>query len=148
MPHFIMTLISIPVFYFLIGSNFFRLWNAGLIGIGIVLAADYSGYRLNLYQYQNGLITLGNWLPVFHIINMYLISMMYLNWLPKQWSKRIMYTVYFSAFALVIEAIMYRAGAIAYYNWKLWYSYFLTFVGLSLLAYLSDFVLKQQKPVS
>lgn len=134
------SLISLPVFYFLAGHNFHCLWKGGLIGVGIMLAADTAGHYLNLYHYRNSQFMIGGFMPLPHIFNMFLISMLYLNWLPRQWPERISYTAYMSALFIVIEVIMKRAGAIEYLNWELWYSYLLIFVGLSVLAYLSDFV--------
>lgn len=141
-----MTLIIMPIFYFLVGRSILRLWKAGLIGVALMLMVDYAGFRFNLYQYQNGIITLGNWMPVLHIVNCYLVAMMYINWLPGQWGRRILYTVCFSVFTLVIEVMVFSWGGIIYPNWRIWYSYFLCIVGLSLLGYLSDFVLKKPGP--
>ena len=139
MPFLIKALITFPMFYFLVGSNFRMLWKAGLIGVGIMLIADYVGFHFDLYNYQHGFTMLVGFMPPLHIFNMYLISMMYLKWLPQKWGERILYTIYLSVIFLAIEAVMYQADAITYYNWELWYSYFLNIGGLSLFAYLSDF---------
>jgi len=144
MPFLIKALIVFPLFYFTVGRNFFRLWKAGLIGVGLMMIADYIGFKLNLYVYQGELIRIGGFMPLLHIFNVYLISIMYLNWLPEQWSKRILYTVYASALFLAVEAAVFSAGGIIYPNWSIIRSYFLIVGGLSLLAYLSDFVLKKE----
>ncbi|MFZ5595466.1 MAG: hypothetical protein ACOY31_00420 [Bacillota bacterium] len=149
MPHLIKILIVMPLFYFILGHKFSKLWRYGLAGVGIMLAADYTGFRLNFYHYQNGFITMGGWMPVPHIINVFIDSMFYVNWLPKQWGRRFWYTVCFSVVSLFVEAIVYSAGGIVYHNWKLWHSYFLSLGGLSLLAYISDFLsLKQSDTIS
>ena len=102
-----------------------------------MLLVDYFGTKYNLYKYTNGLFYIGNF-PLTHIIGIYAASILYLNWLPQQHGKRILYTIYFSVLFLAVEAAMYSAGAIIYPNWKLSYSYPLNIVGLLALAYLSD----------
>lgn len=144
MPHLITVLAIFLLFYFLVGRNFFKLWKVGLIGVGIMMVADYAGFRLNLWHYQNGLFTIGNFMPVFHIVNIYLVSIIFINRLPSHWGKRALYIVYFSVLSLAVEAWMFRNGGIIYPNWKMWYSYFLILGGLSLLAYLSDFMHKER----
>jgi len=98
---------------------------------------DVFATKYNFYTYPKGIVYVGN-LPLFQVINAYGISILYLNWLPERWSKRIMYTAYVSVLFLAIEALMYNVGGIAYRNWKLWYSYFLNIAGLLLFALLSD----------
>lgn len=146
MPFLVNTMIVFPFFLLMAGRNFTQLWKGGLIGVGIMLVADTIGHFLNLYHYQNGFFMLGGFMPVLHIFSMFVFSMLYLNWLPRSWVKRIFYTVYVSAIFLAIEAIMFQAGALVYPNWELWYSYFLNIAGLSLLAYLSDFVEQRLHP--
>lgn len=140
MPFLIKALVVSTFFLLTAGRNFTRLWKGGLIGVGIMLVADTAGHFLNLYHYQNELIMIGGVIPAVHVFNMFLFSMLYLNWLPQSRAKIILYTVYTSVLFLSIESVMYRAGAIVYLNWELWYSYFLIFFGLLLLAYLSDFM--------
>lgn len=144
MPFIITTFIIFPVFYFIAGQNFHRLWRGGLAGVGVVLAADYAGYRLNLYQYTKGTLVIGGVYPFFHLVNMFIFTMLYLNWLPRRWTGRILYTVYVSAVFLALEAIMLEANTIVYLNWKLWYSYFLDIGGLLLVACLNDFIITKK----
>lgn len=145
MPHLIKVLAIIPLFYFFVGNRYLFYWKAGLIGMGIMLAADYTGFRLNLWHYQNGLITLWSFLPLPHILNIYFVSVIFVSWLPEDWSRRILYIIYFSVLSLAVEGAIYSAGGIIYPNWKIQYSFFLILGGLSLLAYLSDFVIKQHR---
>ena len=140
MPFLILALIVFPIFIFLAAHRFPGLWKGGLIGVGIMILSDYAGYRLNLYAYQRELIMVGV-LPVFHIFDIFIVSMLFLNWLPQQWSRRIPYILFFSALSLAVEGAMYNAGAIIYVNWHLGYSYLVLIAGLSLLAYLSDLIL-------
>lgn len=125
--------------YFFVGRSFLDLWKAGLIGVALTVLVDYSGTKYNLYVYPGGIIYLGR-LPLLHIINTLAMTVLYLNWLPRQWNKRLLYTAYVSFILLGLEAFMFSVGAVVYPNWKLWYSYFLLLAGLSLTAYLSDFV--------
>lgn len=143
MPHLILMLTVFTVFFFLAGSNHYKLWKTGLIGVGIMMAADYAGFRLNLWRYEGEMVTIANYMPLFHIISIYFFSMIFINWLPENWSKRALYIIYFSVLSLAVEAWMFSHGGIVYPNWKMWYSYFLVIGGLSLLAYLSDFVRKR-----
>ncbi|MFZ5647791.1 MAG: hypothetical protein ACOY30_09265 [Bacillota bacterium] len=105
-----------------------------------MMAVDYAGFRMNLYDYHNGIIMLGGFMPLLHTLNIFIISMMYVNWLPRGWSIRLLYNVYLSVIFLALEASIYKAGSIVYHNWKLGYSFLLIIGGLYLLAYLSDFV--------
>lgn len=146
---FIITaLIIFPIFYYTIGRSINKLWKSGLVGVGIMVVADYIGFRLNLYTYQNGLLMIAGYLPIMHIFNMFIISMMYVRWLPVKWRDRLLYTVYLSMVFLVIEGAMYKSGALIYINWKIGYSFILIIGGLILLAYLSDFVYKKEKTAS
>jgi hypothetical protein len=128
----------------LVGRGFMRLWKAGLIGVAIMVVVDYFATRYILYAYPGGIVYLSN-IPIFLIILVYATSILYLNWLPVRWVQRFLYTIYFAALFLALEAVMYSAGAIAYPRWQLWYSYPLLLGGLSLFAYLSDFVLSTDK---
>lgn len=130
--------------YVFVGRRFNSLWKAGLIGVLIMLAADYTGYVLNLYVYQEGYIYLGG-IPLVQIINSYGFSLIYLNWLPQKWSKRLPYIIYISTLYLAIEAAGYQSGVIAYPNWSLGLSYCILVLGLSLLAYLSGFLFRDSK---
>ena len=147
MPWLVNTLIVLPVFYILAGNDYLKLWKSGLIGVGVMLVFDTIGYNLNLYHYRNGLIMLGGYIPLLHVFNINFISILYVKWLPSKWDKRILYTMYVSIIFLAIEAAMYSAGGIIYPNWKLYYSYFLNIVGLSILAYLSDFFINRDKHI-
>ena len=139
MHYFVYTLVVWGMVYLLVGTRIYMLWKPGLFGAGIEIIVDSFAIKYNLYNYPKGIVYVGN-LPLFQVINVYGVSMLYLNWLPKQWSKRIMYTAYVSVLFLTIEALMYTVGGIAYPNWSLWYSYFLSIPGLLLVAFLSDFV--------
>lgn len=144
MPFQIKLMIIIPVFYFLARRSFHRLWKGGLIGVAIMMVADYIGYRLNLFVYQNELLIIGGYLPVSNIISVFLSSMLFLKWLPERWDRRILYILYVSVLFLAVEAMVFNAGGIIYPNWSLVHSYFLLIGGLSLLAYLSDFAGNQR----
>ncbi|MDD3653815.1 MAG: hypothetical protein PHO01_06475 [Desulfotomaculaceae bacterium] len=141
MPFFVVFLISLPFFFLTTGQNFGRLWKGGLIGVGIMIIADTIGHLMNLYHYKSP-IMLGGYLPILHFVNIFLLSMIYLNWLPPLWPKRILYTVYLSVLAIAIEGLMLQAGAVTYTNWQLSSSYILDMVGLLLLAHFNDFVNK------
>ena len=123
--------------FILVGKRFYLLWEKGLLGVVLMLLVDYFGTKYNLYKYSKGLFYIGNF-PLTHIIGIYAGSILYLNWLPQQRGKRILYTIYVSVPFLALEAAMHKAGAIIYPNWKLLYSYPLTIVGLLVLAYLTD----------
>lgn len=140
MPFLTMALIVFPLFYFTAGKNFARLWKAGLIGVGIMVAADYLGFRLNLYYYEKSVYNIAGFLPIMHIFNIFIISMLFLNWLPGNWADRALYIVYLSFISLGVEAASVQAGLLVYSRWMLLYSYFLDLAGLSLLTYLSNFV--------
>lgn len=134
---------AVLVFLFFLcfaGKNFYKLWIGGFIGVCIVFVTDSIGYFYNLYYYRNGLLMLWGYLPVLHLFNVFISSMLYLNWLPAVWSRRILYTVYVSVLFLAIEGLIHEAGGIIYPNWSLGHSYFLINGGLLLLAYLSDIV--------
>ncbi len=123
--------------YIFVGERFYKLWKPGLIGLGIMWTADYFGTKYNLYTYPIGLFYIGS-IPVFHFTQVYASAILYLNWLPVSWSKKVLYTIYAAALILALEAFSHRLGYISYPNWKLSYSYFLILGGLLLLAYLSD----------
>lgn len=139
MAHLILAGISAAITAIFVNRNIIKLWKAGLIGIGIMLIVDNLGAKFGYYNYPGGNIYLGP-IPVTHIIYIYLISIIFLNWIPRRWDKRILYIIYISALFLAVEAVMFSAGAIAYQKWKFWYSYFLLVTGLSLLTFLSDFI--------
>lgn len=131
------TAIAWSLVYFLVGKRFLRLWKASLLGLALTVLVDYFGTKYNFYVFPRGVICLGS-LPLFHIINSFAGMMLFLNWLPRRWDKRMLYTIYASAIFLFLEAIMYSVGAIAYPNWELWYSYLLLIGGLTLVAVLAD----------
>lgn len=137
MHYLLYTLLDWGLIYFFVGKRFFLLWKAALIGLAITIIADYFGMKYNLYYYTKGIIYIGNQ-PVFALVNAFANVILYMNWLPRQWNKRVLYTAYVSILFLALEAAMYQAGAIQYPNWQLWYSYFLLNAGLLLVAYLSD----------
>jgi len=144
MPILLSALLTWSLVALLVGCGFMRLWKAGLIGVAIMVVVDYFATIYNYYSYPGGIVYLFN-LPVFLIILVYANSILYLNWLPARWLQRFLYTVYFAVLCLALEAVMYSAGAIAYPRWQLWYSYPVLLGGLSLFAYLSDFVLFTDK---
>jgi hypothetical protein len=131
---------SIAVFFF-VGGRFYKLWQAGFIGVGIMLLADLSGTGYNFYAYPQGILYLGG-IPVFHIAQTYASSILYLNWLPRRRELWVPYTVFVSAIFLVVEAIAHRIGAVIYPNWNLGYSFILLILGLLLLSHLTALVLK------
>ncbi|SHE37120.1 hypothetical protein SAMN02745133_00279 [Desulforamulus putei DSM 12395] len=137
MHYVIYTLLDWGLIYFFVGKRFFLLWKAALIGLAIAVIVDYFGIKYNLYYYTKGYVYIGKQ-PVFALINVFANVILYMNWLPRQWHKRFLYTAYVSVLLLAVEAAMYRAGAIQYPNWQLWYSYFLLNAGLLLVAFLSD----------
>ena len=137
MPWLIHTTFIWVLVFILINKRFYLLWKKGLLGVVIMVIVDCIGIELNLYHYAKGLFYIGC-LPLLHIISIYGASILYLNWLPQQTSKRILYTIYFSALFLSLEAAMYSAGAVIYPDWKLSYSYLLNLTGLLSLAYLTD----------
>jgi len=139
MPFIVKSVITVVFFVFLVGNEYKRLWKGALIGLGLVLATDLIAYGYDLYHYNDGLFMIGGIIPLLHILNMFLITMIYLNWLPGSWRKRFLYTLYVSVMALAIEGSMYRAGALVYQHWKIGYSFVLINGCLLLLAYLSDF---------
>lgn len=137
MHYFIYTLLVWGTVYLLISRDIHRLWKPALIGVVIMVVIDLLAAKYNLYIYSRGVVYV-DIIPLFQIINTYGLSILYLKWLPKQWNRRIMYTIYVSVLFLAVEAVMYQVGAIAYPNWKFFYSYLLNIAGLSLLAFLSD----------
>lgn len=132
------TLLLIPIIYFIVGRDYRELWKGGLIGVGIMVFFDTIGYFMNLYVYNKEFVMVLGILPLFQIVNVFLISLAYLKCLPNQWSSRMLYTVYVSVILLGMEAFTYSKGALLYPNWKIGYSYLLIILGLSLLAYLWD----------
>lgn len=144
MPILLSALFVWTLLILLVGRRLILLWKAGLIGVVLMVTVDYFGTKYNFYAYPGGIVYLSN-LPVFLIIGVYATSILYLNWLPARCAQRFLYTVYVAALYLTLEAVMYSAGAIVYPRWKLWYSYPLLLGGLSLFAYLSDFVLFTDK---
>ena len=137
MPWLIHTTFIWVLVFILVRKRFYMLWGKGLLGVAIMVLVDCIGIKINLYHYAKGLFYIGC-LPLLHIISIYGASILYLNWLPQQTGKRILYTIYFSALFLSLEAAMYSAGAVIYPNWKISYSYFLNIGGLLALAYLAD----------
>lgn len=140
MPLLLSALFTWTLLGLLVGRRFILLWKAGLIGVAIMVVVDYFATRYNYYTYPGGIVYLSE-LPLFLIIGVYATSILYLNWLPARWEQRFLYSVYVAVLCLAEEAAMYSVGAVDYPRWKLWYSYPLLLGGLSLLAYLSDFVL-------
>lgn len=138
MSYLILAGLSSIITAIFVNNNIAKLWKISAIGVGIMLFVDSLGTKLNYYNYPEGIIYLGT-IPVFHIFYTYLISMLFLNWLPQRWGKRFLYIIYVSVLFLVVETVMFSAGAILYIKWKIWYSYFLLVGGLLLLAYLSDY---------
>lgn len=137
MPHLILAGLSIIITLFWIKGKLYKLWKAGTIGVGIMFIADSLGAKHNLYSYPEGLLYLGA-IPLFHIIYIFFISVIFINWIPCNWSKRFLYIIYISVLFLGIEAVMYSIGALHYQNWKITYSYILIVSGLLLLVYLYD----------
>lgn len=137
MHYLIVSAIAWLLVYFFVGRRFFQLWAAGLIGVIITLVVDYFGTGHNLYIYPKGLFYIGS-LPLFHFVQIYALSILYFNWLPREWNAKLFYTAYVSALFLSVEVLMHNLGAIVYPNWQLWYSYPLMIAGLSLMAYLAE----------
>lgn len=137
MTHIVIAAISWIAVFFIVGSRFLAFWKAGLIAVVLVVLVDWVGTGQNLYVYPGGLFYIGK-LPLFHIINAYALAILYLNWLPAAWKKRALYTIYVSALLLAVDAAGFKAGAIAYPGWELWYSYFLLVSGLLLAVFISD----------
>ncbi|MCL6610090.1 MAG: hypothetical protein K6T66_00970 [Peptococcaceae bacterium] len=130
---------------FLAGRRFFRLWKGGIAGVAIAFLVDCFGTKYNFYAYPGWGLYLGG-LPLLHLINVYALSILFLNWLPRRWDRRLLYTIYASALLLAVEAMIHSAGAIVYPNWRLWYSYFVIAGGLFLLAFLTDLFEKLLPP--
>lgn len=137
MSYLILAGLSIIITVLWIKGKLYKLWKAGAIGVGIMFIVDSLGAKLNLYSYPAGILYLGA-IPLFHIIYIFFISIIFINWIPRNWSKRFLYIIYISVLFLGIEAVMYSIGAISYQNWKITYSYILTVSGLTLLVYLYD----------
>lgn len=140
LPYGIAAAIAVTAVFFFVGRRFYRLWQAGFIGVGIMLLTDLAGTGYNLYVYPQGILYLGG-IPVFNIALTYANSILYLNWLPRRHSRWVPYTVFASALFLFVEAIMHRLGAIIYPNWNLGYSFILLILGLLLLSHLTALVL-------
>lgn len=121
-----------------------ELWTAGFIGMAIMIVVDYAGIALNLYHYPGGIIYIQG-IPLFLIIGIYAMSVLYLSWLPRRWRDRFLYTIYIAVFYLAVEAAVYSLGGIAYPNWRLEYSYFLLLAGLTLLTVLYHIVARPLK---
>lgn len=132
--------------YIFVGCRFATLWKGSFIGLLIMLTYDYLGTKYNIYVYHDNLSLYLGRMPLFFIIGVYATSMLYLNWIPSRWDKKVIYTIYVSALFLSYEAFAYSIGAISYPNWQLWYSYFLIFSGLILMAFLSDLLNKITAP--
>ncbi len=143
--YLIYTTIAWSLAYIFVGRRFLILWKASLLGVALTVLVDYFGTKYNFYVYPRGGIYLGN-LPLFHLINSFAIMILFFNWLPRRWGRRLPYTIYASVIFLFLEAVMYSAGAISYPNWKLWYSYFLILGGLSLAVFLADLLGWLPKP--
>jgi len=135
--YFVYTVAAWTLVYFLVGRRFYDLWKPGLIGMALAALVDYFGTRYNLYLYPIGIIYIGK-LPLLHLANVYAATILFLNWLPREWGKRVLYTVYISVLFLTVEAVMFSHGGIVYPNWEIWYSYFLIIGGLFVVAYLAD----------
>lgn len=131
-------IIAWALVYFFVGNRFIALWKGSFIGLLIMLIYDYLGTKYNIYIYHDNLSLYLARMPLFFIVSIYATSMLYLNWLPRRWDRKVIYTIYVSTIFLSIEAFAYSFGAISYPNWQLWYSYFLIFSGLILVAFLFD----------
>ncbi|MFX4260649.1 CBO0543 family protein [Pelotomaculum propionicicum] len=139
MHHLILAAVSAVITICLLKEKVTKMWKGGAIGVGIMLFADSLNIKLNYYSYPEGILYFGA-IPVFHTVYIYLISILFLNWNPRSWGRRILYTIYFSVLLLALEAVMFSAGAIEYHNWKITYSYFVLIGGLLLMSYLYDIV--------
>lgn len=137
MEHIIAAAFSWSAVFLIVGRRSEGLWKAGLLGAGLVALVDWLGTAQNLYVYPDSFINVGK-LPLFHIINSYAVAILFLNWLPSCWKKRVYYTVCAAVVILVKEAVMLRAGAIAYHAWELWYSFFLLVSGLFPVVFFAD----------
>ncbi|MEW6696089.1 MAG: hypothetical protein ACOY35_13135 [Bacillota bacterium] len=137
MHYLFYTLLSWGIIYLFVGRRFFLLWKAASIGLLIAVTVDYFGIKHNLYYYTEGIVYIGNQ-PLLGLISVFGSVILYMNWLPRQWNERVLYTAYVSVLFLAVEAAMYQAGAIQYPHWQLWYSYFLLNGGLLLVACLAD----------
>ena len=141
MGYLIYTSLALAVVIIFVERRFYIFWKAGFIGVGIMLLADLLGTGYNLYAYPQGILYLGG-IPALHIVQTYASSILYLNWLPRRRDLRVAYTILVSALFLVVEAIMHYIGAVVYPSWNLAYSFILLIFGLSMLGYLSGFVIK------
>jgi len=141
--YLIYMLIAFAAIFVFVGKRFYKIWMCGFIGVGIMLLVDLLGTGYNFYAYPRGILYLGG-IPVLHIFQTYASSILYLNWLPRRRELRVAYTILASALFLAVEAIMYHTGAVIYPNWNLAYSFIILIFGLSVLGYLSDFVIKDE----
>lgn len=145
MHYIIYTAVIWGLVYFLVGERFKLIWKVALLGVLLQVAVDYFGTRYNLYLYPRGYVYIGR-LPVMQSVNIYGVSLLFFNWLPRSWGKRILYIIYADMLFLAMEALMYSAGGIIFPNWKLHYSYLLNIAGLLLITYLSDFISWRKMP--
>lgn len=139
MPHLIFAIISWGVLLITVGkTRIIQLSVNGVIGVALAITVDSFGRILGLYKYANMIFPIAGYIPISHLFYIYASTILYLNWLPGSWLRRLIYTACFSAAFLVVEAIMYQAGAIIYLKWRLWYSFFLVFSGLSVIGIITD----------
>lgn len=128
--------------YLFLGERIKKLWQPGLIGVGIQMFTDYLGTACKLYSFPYGLFYWEG-LPLMHIIDVLPVSMLFVNWLPDRWPQRTVYIIFSSAIFLAVEALAHHAGAIAYLHWKLWYSYLVLVAGLVMFSFLLDLLKKK-----
>ncbi len=139
MPHLIFTIVSWLVLLITVRKNrIAQLATSGIIGVILAVIVDAFFISLGLYRYEKTFIKIGGTIPIFHLMYVYATTIIYLNWLPNYWGKRILYTVFVATAFLVVEAIMNQLGAIVYPKWQLWYSYLVILIGLSALSTITN----------
>lgn len=139
MPHLIFALISWLVLLIAVRKNrIAQLATSGIIGVVLAVIVDSLCISLGLYRYEKMLFTIDGNISFFHYFYIYSTTILYLNWLPHNRKKRILYTVFLSGLFLVVEAIMHQYGAIVYLKWRLIYSYPLIISGLSVVSALTN----------
>lgn len=148
MAFLIKALVFIVIFLWTAADNFPRLWKGGLVGTGVMLVVDTLGNLFNLYHYKSNFAMLGGYMPLTHIPDIFFTTMLFLNWIPRQWPRKLLYIICASVIFLAVEAVMFQAGALVYLKWRFWYSFFLDIAGLSLTAYLSDLIISKKLRLS
>ena len=73
MLHLILAGVSATITLCLGKEKFSKYWKGGVIGVLIMFLADSLSIKLNYYVYPEGMLYIGS-LPVFHIVNIFLIS--------------------------------------------------------------------------